>query len=119
MREKSRDIERLNHILEASKRILQYTENATFEELTQNGMMFYAVMMNISIIGEAANLLTNEFRDAHPQTPWKQVRGMRNYLVHDYCNVDNEVVWIVVSEDIPELKNQIEQYLAELSAEEV
>ena len=81
-------------------------------------MMFYAVLMNISIIGEAANMLTQEFRDSHPETPWKLVRGMRNYLVHDYCNVDDEVIWSVISEDIPELRPQILTYIAELSAEQ-
>ena len=113
MREKSRDKERLLHIQYAINRILQYTEGSTYDVFIHNSMMFYAVLMNISIIGEAANLLTQEFRDSHPETPWKLVRGMRNYLVHDYCNVDDTVVWEVVTGDLPVLLTQVEKYLRE------
>lgn len=117
MREKSRDKERLQHIIEAIERILNYTKGCDYDMFVSNSMMFYAVLMNISIIGEAANMLTEDFRNSHPDKPWKLVRGMRNYLVHDYCNVDDIVVWDVVTNDLPILKNQIEQYLQEFSEE--
>ena len=75
-------------------------------------MMYYAVVKNIEIIGEASNLLTEEFKAGHPQTPWKMVTGMRNYIVHEYFQVDNTVIWDVVTHDLPELENQINSYLA-------
>ena len=75
--------------------------------------MYYAVVKNIEIIGEASNLLTEEFRAGHPQTPWKMVTGMRNYIVHEYCEGDNTVIWDVVTHDLPERENQINSYLAE------
>ena len=75
--------------------------------------MYYAVVKNIEIIGEASNLLTEEFKTDHPQTPWKMVTGMRNYIVHEYFQVDNTVIWDVVTHDLPELENQINSYLAE------
>ena len=76
-------------------------------------MMYYAVVKNIEIIGEASNLLTEEFKAGHPQTLWKMVTGMRNYIVHEYFQVDNTVIWDVVTHDLPELENQINSYLAE------
>ena len=75
--------------------------------------MYYAVVKNIEIIGEASNLLTEEFKAGHPQPPWKMVTGMRNYIVHEYFQVDNTVIWDVVTHDLPELENQINSYLAE------
>ncbi|MCI6440651.1 MAG: DUF86 domain-containing protein [Alistipes sp.] len=76
-------------------------------------MMYYAVVKNIEIIGEASNLLTEEFKAGHHQTPWKMVTGMRNYIVHEYFQVYNTVIWDVVTHDLPELENQINSYLAE------
>lgn len=91
MREPSRDKGRLEHILQAIERIKPL--NTSFEDFIANDMMYYAVVKNIEILGEASNMLTEEFRIKHPQTPWKQVNGMRNYIVHEYFQVDNNVVW--------------------------
>ena len=59
-------------------------------------------------------MLTDEFRQAHPKTPWKLVNGMRNYIVHEYFQVDNNVVWDVIINDLPILDQQIKEYLAEI-----
>lgn len=85
MREPLRDKERLAHMLAATERVIRYTSNKTFHDLKADDMMYYAVVKNIEIIGEAANLLTPDFISSHPATPWKQVRGMRNYIVHEKC----------------------------------
>ena len=113
MREPLKDRERLEHILSAIDRVLRYTKGITYEELVSNDMMYYAVVKNIEIMGEAANMLTNEFVSAHPETPWKQVRGMRNYIVHEYFQIDDVVVWDVVSNNLHTLRRQIESYIAE------
>lgn len=118
MRELIRDRERLEHILDAIDRVLRYTEGKTYDDLVADDMMYYAVVKNIEIMGEAANMLTHEFTEAHPQTPWKMVRGMRNYIVHEYFQVDDVVVWDVVANNLPELKQQIKTYLAETDWEE-
>ncbi len=113
MREPHRDKERLNHILEAIKRVRKYTLNKTYEDLVAYEMMYYAVVKNIEIIGEAANMLTSEFIDSHPDTPWKKVKGMRNYIVHEYFQIDDTIVWDVATKDLNELSEQITRYLAE------
>lgn len=63
----------------AAERVIRYTSNKNFDDLKADDMMYYAVVKNIEIIGEAANLLSPEFVASHSDTPWKQVRGMRNY----------------------------------------
>jgi uncharacterized protein with HEPN domain len=113
MREPLRDKERLEHMLAAADRVIRYTSDKTYKDLVADDMMYYAVVKNIEIIGEAANLLSSDFIDFHPQTPWKQVRGMRNYIVHEYFQIDDVVVWGVVSTDIPVLRKQILEYLEE------
>ena len=84
MREPSRDKGRLEHMLQAIERIKRYTLGKTFDDFIANDKMYYAVVKNIEILGEASNMLTEEFRLSHPQTPWKQVNGMRNIL---YMNI--------------------------------
>lgn len=78
MREPRRDKERLEHILAAIERVNRYITDKTYQDLVDDDMMYYAVVKNIEIIGEAANMLTTEFQEAHPNTPWKKVKGMRN-----------------------------------------
>lgn len=113
MREQLRDRERLEHILAAIERIVRYTSNKSFDDLVSDDMMYYAVVKNIEIIGEAANMITDAFQILHPETPWKKVKGMRNYIVHEYFQVDDIVVWEVATKDLIVLKNQITKYIAE------
>lgn len=114
MREPLRDEERLKHMLAAIDRVIRYTKDKTYPDLVSDDMMYYAVVKNIEIIGEAANLLSKEFVESHTSTPWKQVRGMRNYIVHEYFQIDDIVVWDVVSNDLPLLRSQLLEYLTEI-----
>ncbi|MBQ4386114.1 MAG: DUF86 domain-containing protein [Prevotella sp.] len=118
MREQRKDRERLIHIRESIDRVLRYTQAKTFDDLLADDMMYYAVVKNIEMMGEAANMLTSEFQSAHPQIPWKMVKGMRNYIVHEYFQIDNVVVWDVITKEIVPLREQIEKYLTETDWEE-
>mgnify|MGYP000366950386 FL=1 len=100
-------------MIQAMERIRRYTKGKTFDEFIADDMMYYAVVKNIEILGEAANMLTGEFRNKHPMTPWKLVCGMRNYIVHEYFQVDNNVVWDVITHDLSTLEQQISMYLKE------
>ncbi len=77
-------------------------------------MLRYATVKLIEVIGEAANMLTRELRQAHPEVPWPLVIGMRNRLVHDYFRIDTSIVAVVVRVRIRALKPQIEALLAGL-----
>lgn len=118
MRELLKDRERLEHIKTAIDRIIRYTSGKSYEDLVPDDMMYYAVVKNIEIIGEAANMLTHSFQQSHPDTPWKMVKGMRNYIVHEYFQIDDIVVWDVVQNNIPELRNQVIRYLTETDWDE-
>ena len=108
--------ERLRHILEAIERIEKYAargENAfRQDELIQNWML-----RHLQVIGEAARTFSEPFRQQHPEVPWASVVGMRHVLVHEYFGIDLDIVWRVVSADLPDLKQKIEAILASLSEE--
>ena len=114
MRERAKDIERLWHIDECIGHIMDFLEAKTFEEMKSDVMCFHAVVYNIMIIGEAANMLTIEFRKEHLQTPWRDIIDMRNVLVHGYYTVSPQFVWETYSKDLGPLREQVKQYIAEL-----
>ena len=113
MREQARDIERLWHIDECIGHIMDFLEEKTFEEMKSDVMCFHAVVYNIMIIGEAANMLTKEFREGHPETPWRDIIDMRNVLVHDYIHISKDMLWVTITQDVPELKIHVERYYKE------
>ena len=115
MREAIRDIDRLRHIDECIEHINDYLNGKSFEDMKANIMCFHAVVYNIMIIGEAANLLTKEFRDEHLEVPWRDIVDMRNALVHGYITTNASLVWDTYTNDLPLLKKQIAQYIDELN----
>ncbi len=113
MRERARDKGRLEDIIEYSNHVTQFMEDVSFEELTSNNLLYYAVMKNVEVVGEAAFMLTKAFKAEHPQTPWKMIESMRHILVHDYTNIIPRILWGTATNDIPELRKQVETYLTE------
>lgn len=71
-----------------------------------------AVVRNLEIIGEASSRLPDEFRNAHRDIPWALMRGLRNRIVHAYFGVDLQLVWEVVVDDLPTLKERIQKLIA-------
>lgn len=57
----------------------------------------------VQVIGEAAQHVSMEFREKYPEVPWHEIIGMRHRIVHDYLNVDEEVIWEVIQHDLPPL----------------
>ena len=70
-------------------------------------MLRHAVFHNFVIIGEAANLLTKEYREANPSVNWSEIIGMRNFLVHGYYTVQNHIIWRTINEDLASLKEKL------------
>lgn len=113
MRERVRDKGRLEDILEFSNNVTNFIENVTYEEFVNNKQLFYAVMKNVEVVGEAAFMLTKAFKTEHPDTPWSLIQGMRHVLVHDYANVIPKILWRAAKKNIPELTKQVKHYLQE------
>ena len=114
MREQIRDIDRLRHIAECIAYINEYLNGYTYEGMKADRKCFHAVVYNLMIIGEAANLLTSEFRSEHPEVPWRVIVDMRNLLIHGYITTEAIYVWDTYQNDLPVLKEQIEDYIEEL-----
>ncbi len=116
MREAIRDIDRLRHISECIGHINDYLNGKSFDDMKADIMCYHAVVYNIMIIGEAANLLTKDFRDKHPEVPWRDIIDMRNALVLGYITTNATLVWETCANDLPLLQKQITQYIEELNS---
>ena len=114
MREQRNDPKRLRDILQAIDTIFKYVGNRDMEAFFADMMAYHAVIYNIMIMGEAANMLTFEFREKHSETQWKQITNMRNFLIHGYHNVEEDLVWEAISVGLPPIREQIAKYLEEI-----
>jgi len=102
----------LDDILQAAKAIQRFTKGVSVDQFKANEEKYEAVNRKFEIIGEASRRLSPEARNAFPEIPWKLITAMRNILVHDYDDVDLQVVWDTVQHNIPPLIERLEAYLA-------
>lgn len=113
MREPIRDKGRLEHILTSIDNIFDFADGKSITDLSDNKMLFFAVVKNIEIIGEAAHKLTDAFKNQHQEVPWPYIIKMRHVLVHDYYQISVREVWKVIREDLGPLRQQIASYLSD------
>lgn len=118
MRERAKDKGRLQDIIEHANNVTMLIEGYSFEALVADKRTYYSVMKNIEIVGEAAFMISKPFKDAHPETPWKVVQGMRHVLVHDYANIDIKELYNTAVNDMIPLCQQVNKYLSETNWEE-
>jgi uncharacterized protein with HEPN domain len=105
----SRDRDYAEDILAAARAALGYVQDVTSETFLSDTMRQDAVVRQLLIIGEAAKRLSDEFKEAHPSIPWRQMAGMRDILVHGYDHVDLDAVWRVVANELEPLVEGIEK----------
>ena len=98
---------RLRHMLDAAEKIVAFTKGLSAADFQADEKLQLAVVRLLEIAGEAANGLSDELREDHPEVPWSQITATRNRLIHGYFDVDLGVVWRIVVEDIPVLVDRL------------
>lgn len=88
----------------AARRIAEFIQGYTFDQFVADEKTWSAVLYQIGVIGEAVKRLSEPFRSAHPSTPWPEMAGMQNRVIHGYDAVDFERVWETVTRSIPALR---------------
>jgi uncharacterized protein with HEPN domain len=105
---------RLQHALDAILEVEGYLHNTDFSGFMENSMMRFACIKQMEIIGEASNHVSNYTKAKFSTIEWTQIVGMRNVFVHEYFGVDSSLVWEIIRNDLPELKEKIIQILDNL-----
>jgi len=105
------DKARILHILEAINEIESYIANTSFKDFVENSMMRFASIKQMEIIGEASNHLSDSVKKKFSAIEWSQIVGMRNVFVHEYFGIDNQILWDIIKNDIPELKLKIQEMI--------
>ena len=103
---------RLRHILDAARKAVHLTTARTRDDLDSDDTLALAVVRLLEIIGEAARSLSEEVRQQAPDVPWRQIAGTRDRLIHRYFEVDLDVVWTIVRDDLPPLIARVEAMLS-------
>jgi uncharacterized protein with HEPN domain len=108
MQPDERDAGYLLDILQHARGVMEAVKERTFKEYLADENLRLAVERRIEIIGEAAGHVSPAFREAHPQIPWSKIIAQRNILVHQYGEVDDEILWRVAAVSVPELVTLVE-----------
>lgn len=100
-------------IIDAMEKAETAITGVDYDRFAADFMINFVVVRALEIVGEATKRLPMTLRDQYPTIPWKDMAGMRNIIIHGYDRVNLKIVWKVVTQDIPQVKPQIEQILAD------
>ena len=107
-----RDRQYLLDILESARRAIGYAAGKSQEDFFDDAQCQDAVIRRLEIIGEAAGRISEGARASLPELPWSSMTGMRNFLIHEYWDVDPTVVWDTLSLDLPPLVEALEKVVS-------
>ena len=97
------DVVRLRHILDAAQKAVAFCQGRTRTDLEEDELLALALVRLMEIIGEAAKAVSPKTRSEVPAVPWREIAGTRDRLIHGYADVDLDIIWAVVSKDLPPL----------------
>lgn len=106
----SRDLQMfLDDMRDGCHKIISYTQGMSRQEFFSNALVYDATLRNIEIIGEAAKHIPDSIRAQLPKIEWRKIVGLRDVVIHAYFGLDDNIIWDVVKNKIPELLTQIEE----------
>lgn len=104
----------VGHMIDMANKAINFVEGMGREDFDNNELLRLSLTHLLQVIGEAARQVSPDFRSAYPTIPWKAVVGMRSKVVHDYLDVDEDVVWDTVKNDLPFLILELKKIVSSL-----
>ena len=111
MQPEQKDRALLWDIKEAAQDILEFVEGMSSQDFEASKVVRYAVERQVVVIGEAANKISDSFKEKNHQIPWSAIIAQRNIIAHEYGEILVERIWLLTHEHIPELLRQIEPFI--------
>lgn len=93
----------LDDMIDFAERVLTYTEGLDQAGFVASDLAYDATLRNLELIGEAATHIPDEVRAAHTEIPWRMIIATRNRLIHGYLGIDDDTLWSIIRDDVPEL----------------
>ena len=103
---------RLRHMLDAAQKAVSFTQGRARTDLETDELLTLALVRHLEIVGEAAKNVSQVTRDQAPQIPWRQIAGTRDRLSHGYFAVDLDVLWAIITHDLPPLVAELQHLLS-------
>lgn len=94
----------IKHIAEAIGKIENYLTRITYKSFVKNDMLIDVLIRELAVIGEAANKISNKFKKANPELPYKDMVAMRNFIIHEYFDVNKKIIWDTCKYDLEKIK---------------
>ena len=96
-------------MLVAARKAARFAADVTYSQFERSDLHQNAIIKVVEIVGEAASRVSEVTKEAHPEVPWQEIVGLRNRIVHAYFEIDLELIWQIVHEDVPVLIDRLEQ----------
>ncbi|AOY57448.1 HepT-like ribonuclease domain-containing protein [Desulfococcus multivorans] len=93
----------LDDMIDFAGKVLAYTHGLDQAGFVAGGLAYDATLRNLELIGEAATHVPDEIRAAHPEIPWRMIIATRNRIIHGYLGIDDDTLWSIIRDDVPEL----------------
>lgn len=113
------DMVYLGHMLDMARNAIAKTHGLTRTQYDADENLRLALVHLIQVVGEAARRVSEPVRSSHPEIPWTEIIGMRHKVVHEYLNVDFDVVWQVVVTDLPALVAALEKIVPDAGTDQM
>lgn len=101
------DLSNLEDVRIAAHRVGAFIDGVSRDEFLEDDLIQSAVIRQLEIMGEAVKRLSAEFRAEYPLIPWQQIAGLRDRLIHAYNDVNNERIWVIATENVPDLLKKL------------
>ena len=90
-------------------KVLAYTDGFDQADFVASGLTYDATLRNLELIGEAATHIPEEIRSTYSDIPWRMIIATRNRLIHGYLGIDDDTLWSIIRDDVPELLSQLKK----------
>ena len=90
-------------MIEFAEKVRAYTSKLDQAAFVDDSVTYDATLRNLELIGEAATQVPSTVRDGHPEIPWRAIIGARNRLAHSYLSVDDDIIWTMIQDGVPQL----------------
>ena len=93
----------LTDMIDFTEKVIAYTDGLDQTGFVSSGLTYDATLRNLELIGEAATHIPADIQKSHSEIPWRMVIATRNRLIHGYLGIDNDTLWSIIREDVPDL----------------